>query len=99
MTNDEKRRLYLQYMVIVQRVSFSDRSKCEIRNCKKKPMYLVFLGSSPRLSTLFASCCRNHLSVICDRATKEGLQTIEEIVKRIELKEIEDAKKILREKK
>ncbi len=96
MTEELKNNCYAQNMVIVQNGSFSEKSKCNVRNCKKHQKHLVFVGASPRLSTLYSSCCPNHLSLTVNKAVESGKERALQMIKRYEEKEISDAKNLLK---
>ncbi len=96
MNQELKNNCYAQNMVIVQNGCFSEKSKCNVKNCKKHQKHLVFVGANTRLSTLYSSCCPNHLSLTVNKAVEFGKKQALEMIKRYEEKEVSDAKKLLK---
>ena len=77
---------YKQFaMVSVNHMIMSDTSKCY--ECKDKLQeFSVFVGNDQRLSTLFGSCCSECLSIMVNKAIKDGQETAEKMIKRAEEK-------------
>jgi hypothetical protein len=96
MTQEQINEYYRQNMVIVQKGSFSETSKCEIKRCKHKPKHQVFLGASTRLSTIYAQSCSKHLPLICNKASNEGVARAKKWIASAKRKEVADAKNVLK---
>lgn len=82
-------------MVITQIMSFSDKSKCHSKGCKKHDKYSIFIGQYPRLSTLTFSSCEKHLSKFIDAAIKISQKTVRDTIANQKRAERRKAKELL----
>lgn len=100
MTNEDKKKLWDANKVHVAHGCWSNTSTCDSDgcDCKKSQKYMIFIGGS-QLSNLWSCVCDEHLPLEIDRAIKKRNETVEKNIKQQEEKEVEDAKKLLREKK
>lgn len=70
-------------MVSVNRMIMSNTSKCNKCNDELQN-FSVFIGDDQKLSTLYASCCSNCLSIVVKDAIEKGRNTAEEQIKKAE---------------
>ena len=64
--------------VIVMRGRISNKSTCDVKRCKRKDRYLLFVplyegDCSTQLSRLRALSCSKHLTYLVDKLIKEEL--------------------------
>ena len=60
-TNKEK-------LLTVMRGRFSEKSKCYVKSCRRKTLFMIFgWDGKPKLSRFTAESCRKHLGEIASR--------------------------------
>lgn len=87
--------IYKDHMLILQAGSFSDKSKCEVKNCKKKVSFMLFVGEDTRLSTFYCQSCNNHLARVCNKTLKYALLKAQTRIQEAEDRQIKAAKELL----
>lgn len=81
--------------ILVQKQKISEDSKCPVRRCKKHQEYTIFVGNDCRLSTLYETSCKKHLSLQVDKSINYRNKYVTEQIEKAKEREIKEAKNIL----
>jgi hypothetical protein len=95
MTQDEKNRISISHQVIVNGLRLGEKTTCCHKKCKRFDRFAIFIGDSPKLSTLAYNVCPTHLALYIGKALLTRQKEVDERIQRAEKREIEKAKELL----
>lgn len=99
MTEEQENQYWRAINVLVQRQSISDKSRCQVKRCKRHDKYAVFVGNTPALSTMDGNYCPLHLEKGISKAIDFRNSEVKRLIAAAKHREKQDAKRLLGIKK
>lgn len=83
--------------VNITRGSINGKRNCRIKRCRRRDKFLIFADDGDtRLSRLFASSCKKHLTPVVEKAIEFNKKELTKIKRRKRRRDITNAKNILK---